>query len=821
MTEHEEDVERLDLAPLEVTERGDTAQGERGQWLDGLLPPDLPPEIDRLLNLSFRDGGDTFRLGAADQLIAALIRAVFQSRATGRHLIIGLPRGANDLAILTGFLGQLLRIQVWQESAGAGALAFGGPVVVIARDTAVQQRLSLVKLRGMTFRSGMAGAVSACRVRADGRIVEPDGTPIRYSSGSRRLLYLNSRVGWPQMDVWDGFGVIDRATLRDPKSYRLALEWTRSRCARTITIAELDDPETQMLCREAGLEPFLFPMTPAVLADLQYVIGSAPGTSKLTANPLLTWAPSIHLHPVSNIGDLERLLRTGFSALSAARETSHDAKYPLGVRVAARLLATIQSCVVDLDAYGREASGDPRVRFGSPRSMRLALERSSGAFYGPWEAFGATDWMALRNAALRAYDECVTRNPKQEALVDALDLLRRRSPAARLLIRVPNRAAARVLTNELSDQGLLDGRTQVAAWSARRPWLADDMEIWCGVPPGHHRTMLFSAEATHGEVLSYRGEAIAFLGAVKGAARRIGETISAAAEWFRIEPPPADVISVAPLPATTDDPGEAAPLSFDVDFDRVIAAASEVLADIGETDESSQAQLSDETEELMPVGIGDGLVWWLASDDAVGTLVNDHYRHRLVSDLEVGDLVVVPRGEGREELFTRLVEAVHRFADVTDLDRMLARFRKACADVYVQSGQNWAEANRSLKMAGAGATSQIRQWASGETIAPQDGGDVRIVARLAHDRELEERWKSVEAVARELRGLHIKLGRVVSGALREALDGEGPFLEKVRSMLDSEGLEILDEFAVHEVASIGEPRQVAASQHGSVTKDNS
>jgi hypothetical protein len=379
----------------------------------------------------------------------------------------------------------------------------------------------------------------------------------------------------------------------------------------------------------------------------------------------------------------------------------------------------------------------------------------------------------------------------------------------------------RVLTDELSDQGALDGRTQVAAWSERRPWLAADIEIWCGVPPWHHRTMLFSAEMTHVEVLSYLGESIAFLGALKGAARRMGEASSAAAEWFRIEAPPADVIAVAPLPATYDDSGEAGPLSLEVDFDRVVAAASEALADIGESDESRPARLSDETEELIPVGIGDGLVWWLAGDDAVGTLVHGHYRHRLVSDLEVGDLVVVPRGEGREELFVRLVEAAHRSADVTDLERMLARFRKACADIYVQSGQNWAEANRRLEKAGAEATSQIRQWASGETIAPQDARDVRIVAGLAHDRELEERWKSVEAVARELRGLHIKLGRVVSGALREALEGEGPSLEKVRSVLDSEGLEILDEFAVHKVVSIGEHREVAASEHGSVAKENS
>ncbi len=795
-------------------------QTQRGKWLDQVLPPELPPEIDRLLNLAFRDGSARFQLGAADQLIAALIRAFCRRSVANEHLIIGIPRGNSDLAILAGFVAQLLRLQAWQETAGADALAFTGPVVVVARDTAVQARLARVGLRGAHFRAGMAGAVSACRVRADGRIVEPDGTLTDYSLGRRRLLYLNSRVGWPSMDVWDGFGVIDRTALRDPRSYRRALEWTRRRCARTVTITDIDDPQTTAICKQLSVAPVVFSLTPAVFDDLKYVIGKAPGASKLTANPLLGWQPSIQLRSVSRPDPLEQALWTGFSALSAARAVGRGTEYPFSVRKAARLLAAVQSCVVDIKTYGREAVGDPRLRSGSPWSMRRTLERTSGKFYGAWKSFGATDWAALRNSAMSAYDECLRHNPKRLEMVDAVETQRRRTPTAKIRIRVPNRVAARVLTDELKQRGVLDSRMQVSAWSERRPWLDADCEIWCGVPPWHHRSMLYSAEATDKEVIAYRGEWIALRGASEGAATRLNEESAAAAAWFTIDPPPSVVSPVPSLPDFSHALAPSPPVSLDIDFDRVVSAASEALADIGEADESQSASLSDETKELRPLGIGDGLVWWLATEDAVGTLVHDHYRHRLVTDLRVGDLVVVPRGEGREELFTRLVQALHSSADVTDLDRMLARFRKACSDLYLHCGQNWAEANRRLKKSGAQATSQIRQWASGETIAPHHAGDVRVVARLVGDRELEDRWKSVDAVAREIRSLHMRLGRVISSALQEALEGEGPSLETVRSFLDIEGLEILDEFAVHRILSIGEPRPVAASAHGSVTKGN-
>ncbi len=801
-----------------------SAQVARGRWLDRLLPADLPADIDRLLDLSFRDGDDSFKLGAADQLIAALVRSIFHMRTSTRHLVIALPRGEHDIAILTGFLAQLLRLQAWEESDGADPLAFSGPVVVIARDTSVQVRLSRVNLRGVTFGGGLADAVSACRVRADGRVVEPDGAVVPYRSGHHRLLYLNSRVGWPDLQVVDGFGVIDRTTLRDPKSYRRALEWSQNRCARTVTIADLNDPETEAICREAGLEPFTWPFTPAALSDLCYVMGTAEGKSKMTANPLLQWSPSITVRHVDKAAVLDEILRSGYASLAATRTVSQGSDTPMRVRMAIRLLALVQSCVVDIDAYGRQVSADPRIRFGSPKSLSQLLQRSGGEFYGAWKGFAATDWANLRGAALRAYTECQAHNPKRDELVAAIDARRRREPSARILVRVPNRAAARLLEEELSEKSLMDGRIGVAAWSDRGRWLRSDVEIWCGIPPWPQRSMLFSGEAQSYEILCYEGEAVAFEQAYRAAVKHVNAQAAETAEWLRVDPPPAQPVQVAhhrpPESGTVAEPQ----ISLGVDFDRIVNAALDQFEEIGEVRKPRESSAADEPMRLLPIELDDGSYWWLSADDAVGTLVHNHYRHRLVSDLRAGDLVVVPRGEGREELFTRLVEAIHQSGDVADLDFMLTRFRKACAKLYAVCGDNWAEAGRRLEAAGASATTQLRQWASGETIAPAEAKDVRIVAKLVQDSDLEQGWKRIAAVAKELRGLHIRLGHVISGALAEAVTGEGENLEKVKaafatSDLAVSGLEILDEFGVHCISWIGEVRNVPASLHGAVTRD--
>jgi hypothetical protein len=269
-------------------------------------------------------------------------------------------------------------------------------------------------------------------------------------------------------------------------------------------------------------------------------------------------------------------------------------------------------------------------------------------------------------------------------------------------------------------------------------------------------------------------------------------------------------------------PDESTPQSavqVEVDFDRVVENATEVFGEFEPIEDTDTRLPSDSgiPIELIPVALEDGSIWWLADGDAVGVVAVEKYRHRLVADLRPGDLVVVPRGEGREELFSRLVEAVHGTGDVRDLDFMLARFRKACVTVYEKAGNNWAEAKRRMQAKNASAWHQIRAWAEGSTIAPGDPSDVKIVAELAGDEELYRAWRNISAVAGEVRRLHRKIGHLVSAALREMVEGQGPNLESVRSQLPADVSEILDEFVVRRIVSVGEPDMKPSNYHGIVT----
>ena len=789
---------------------------DQGQWLDSLLPPNSPAAIERLLQLTFVDQGSQFKLGPVDQLIAALIEAVFSARVVDQHLIIAVPRGDHDLAMLSGFLAQLLRVQAWKETSGAGVMAFSGPVIVVGRDTAVQSRLAAVRLRGTRFEEGMAGAVSACRVRADGRVVEADGIVVPYVNGHRRLLYVNSRVGWPDLDAFDGFGVVDRTTLRNRETFRSALDWTRSRCTRTVTVADLGDSEVEAVCRESGLKPLLWPISPAVLGDLNYVLGPGEGDSRMTANSIIKWTPDVTVKRIEGADELEQELRVGYATLADA--SSVGGTYPYVVRVASRLLSAVQSCVVDIEAYGAAASGDPRIMAGSPRSMALALERQRSEFHGPWRGFGATSWAALKGASLRAHNLCREHNPKRAEFVEMVEMARRRDLTSRILLRVPNQAAGRVLRSELVELSVFDERMSISPWSDRTRWREHDLEIWCGLPPWHHRSVLLSAEADRFLMAAYRGEIAGLANISRSIVGRLNDGAAASADWLGVNSPPLTkaLVRVPEVVTEVTDPSDH---SLTVDFERIVANATKVQDSIGDFTETKASEHRGEPTQLRAIGLDNESFWWLADDDAVGVLSHDRYVHRLVPDLHVGDLVVVPRGEGREELFSRLVEVIHGSSEVADLDFMLARFRKACGDLYRQCGSNWAEGNRRLQRAGAAAGTQLRPWATGETIAPANAKDVQVIAQLVHDPDLERGWRGIEAVARELRGLHRRLGRVISAALTEAVVGEGPNLGKVEHALKTEALEVLDEFAVHQITSIGELSTMPAGAHGSVTKE--
>jgi len=115
-------------------------------------------------------------------------------------------------------------------------------------------------------------------------------------------------------------------------------------------------------------------------------------------------------------------------------------------------------------------------------------------------------------------------------------------------------------------------------------------------------------------------------------------------------------------------------------------------------------------------------------------------------------------------------------------------------------------------------TTRLMSWAFGSTIAPQDPEDIERVARMAHDEWLARNWRRIASIATELRGLHISIGHRISGAMHEVVDGTGPNLQELASVLGSDAAEILDEFDLAIIRTVDPPTEVDLARIGTVER---
>lgn len=781
-------------------------------WVDALLPAIPPPEVDAFARIQFRTDGATSLPGPGDQVLASILHAYLARRITNEHLVVQLPRGRQDIATLLAVFVQVLRANIWDQRGWSHMAAFSGPVVVVGTDSAVQRRLRDVQVQGANLRGGLAEGLSACRVRSDGSVVTPSGTIASYEGGDRRLLYLNTRVGWPDITFQDAVGLLDRTTMT-VEAYQGALDFLAARRTHhSTTVTFVGDTETLDVLNRAGHTPRVWAMTPGVLADIHYSLGSGKGNTSLTTNALLTWKPSWSLHLVDDPA-VNKLVDQAFWALGHVNVS--DRRPPRAVQSASSLVSALIRCPVDISEYSRAAAVEPYV--SSPKSLARTLELRDTPFYGHWAAFQTAYWGSLRAAALGLYHHLTKTNPKTAAVLDAVDLIRRTQPASRIIVRVSNGATVPLLQETLHRARLNDGRISIEPWSRNLRWKEADVEIWSGAPPWAHRSHVFSAETQDKIAVCYQGEAVVLRKRTHQMLEAISDNVKATSSWLGLT-------SIASETATWNGPTTPrriphGTVSLDVDLTRVADRLSSVLADSGEASLSRQTaeSSSDEEAELIPVFLSNGHVWWLNPQRAVGVLVDGHYCHRLARELHPGDQLVVPRGEGRDEIFGRLVQAAHRRGDVSDLDVLLGRFRIACRSVWEECDRNWAEVKRRLEAVGAHAVNQTKSWAEGSTIAPEDPEDVRRIGELAGDRHLVNSWATVAAIASEIRSLHSRLGRSLSQALGEvAARRPGSGITRLEEVLGPDAIEVLDEFIIMEATKVGDPESVSARVEGQV-----
>jgi hypothetical protein len=211
-------------------------------------------------------------------------------------------------------------------------------------------------------------------------------------------------------------------------------------------------------------------------------------------------------------------------------------------------------------------------------------------------------------------------------------------------------------------------------------------------------------------------------------------------------------------------------------------------------------------------------VWWAREGSEVEVLTEGCHSWRPIPKLVNGDEVIVPRGEGRDELFSRLVAAAHTRDDLQAFEVFFRRWRAACWKVYDDCERSWgAVAVRMRKEGSRVGWQTFRNWAEGRTIAPDDIQDIVRIGRVAVDLLIVQQAPRLEAMARQVRSLHIRLGHLLSAAMTEAMAGGGANLNALVKLLgNDDAIELLDEFEIRIVRGVGAPEEVRWSQVGRV-----
>lgn len=790
-------------------------------WVDSLVNLEHDVLLKSLVSIPFTDDGAPVSPGALDLASLSVVRRGLTR--PGEDLILELPRGLHDFAVFCGLFCQLTRM-VARRSGGSTPLAFSGPVVVVGWNTQVQKRLRRIKVGGIDLEQGL----TSCRIRSDGRIVEPNGSVNRLIPGrDQLLLYLNTRVGWPALpsDISPGVVVIDRTSFSDSRILGRALRWARENRAHTlVVVGDVGDQDVTKVF-EGWERPVLrWCWSRTLIEKLVNGRGFGLSDSPLSTNPLLLQNCEGIRGALCESQAVDALFRGALSGLKAAGAVGGD--FPRPVMLVRRLFNGLLQCLSTLKEFNQWAALDPRTT--SFASLRKEIENSGrDDFRGPWRAFQEAGWGSLRYDVLELYRLIDADSPKFYGLAFLLDELLQKEPETPILVRVGSEAAGHALMSDLSEIGFSisrqEGLLRWATMSERRSWTETPMvEVFPGSVPPWQQPSLWTGESTRRIHLLYPFEMQVLRTGLEKGLWQQKETVVAAFRRLGLQAPSFgwDVHLELGYEFEVDRRHS----SREMPRDQPSVDLTLLFADIEEEEdirEGKEGSVSGRMVSAVPVELQPGGdVWWVREGGPVEVLRREMHRHVSADDLRVGDSVIVPRGEGRENLFQRIVAAAHSRGDTKAYEVFFARWRKACWTVYELCGQNWRAMEQRMHQHGSQVTWQsFRLWAFGSIIGPDDAKDIQRIGRVAGDELIEQQYRRIAAMADEIRTLHRGLGRRLSRALSEvASGGEGPNLEAMTRLIGGEMDvdELLDEFAVRTVKYIGSVEEIPSYKVGRV-----
>lgn len=801
-------------------------------YLDVLVPAVTNPGdlLERLRRRRLTDGGTTVDPGPLDEATLNLIRRVLTD--TTRDLAVALPQGRHDVAVALGVLLQLNRLGARMRGRFDGE-GFDGPLVVVGLNVNLTERLRRLKIGA----ENLSEALHAQRVRADGTVIDLRGTISPARAWSDGLLYLNTSLGWPQLPkVRPGLVIIDRTSFRNRDTLDAALIWAATHEARrVVALTVLGEPSPPALKDDARW--LRWGWTPGLRRDIGHELGHPRDCGPLSTNVLLLVPRRSVVLAEYQAPALTRLRRQCLSGIAAARRT--NLPFPRRIAEAMQLVNVLTGTWGKLSTADLYAAQEPRG-VSSTTLQRMLRERRDGELPYEWRGFQETRWPDLRRDLLDLAELLNEYNPRFEMLRAVIAWAQMHRADARLIVRTQTRSAARALVQDLieADPQLkpslvaADEATAVivvTAYGERLSWARQaTVEVHLGVPPPWRRACLMGGEATE-HVLVVDGDEKHWACRVLQELNNEWQTVlqeTAAKLDFDC---PAGLHLSQPRtvygPVTVDDRGQAVGESTDLprlDLDHMFADFNSALSkidrgqdDIG-TDVRALASTHRVLARLVILEPGDAQ-YWLPAEATAEVLVGTRYSATPTAALTTGMTLVIPRGETRDQLYDRLLQAAHHEADVAAVTMVLDRFRKATRALYDQCG-SWEAVARALRNRGSHVqTAQTcKNWAEGMVIAPDDIEDIRRVAWLTkrYDLTADRAWERMGIIAAELRRLHRELGRVLSGAIAEAARGQsGENLRKLSELCGGiDPAEVLEEFELRRIQHVGTPTAVPASQ---------
>ncbi len=623
----------------------------------------------------------------------------------------------------------------------------------------------------------------AVRLRGDGSVQEIHSSRTRSLVGADRLVFITPRVRWPKLEILLGTVIVDAAALGDALDEALA--WARE--------------NSEIVIEVAGLDPTLEPSGFEV--DWPLIQFDSPLWGRVD-----TW-PSKGVVQIESVGEAPDGLEEARREIAAAPRDSDP--WPAQLIAAAGLSRALATVAVPLSLYDAHTAKSIATSFADRVEALDAIRPSD--FPSTWSTFAATSWPGIKRHLLDAAASLETNNPKAASVGLAVERLL--AEGTDVTIWVNSMVHARAVETHLLTAGFgvspddfEIGRIAAEVISTRRPSeRRTAASLITGLPSSWQLPALVS-DKMEGPlvVLAYDFERVripGYFGWLLNANRLsrhddrvilIARTLGSGLDC-----------GVAPLPVPIaiecyDQEGVSikGPMELGEDTAELAALADDEWLNLTlQRRERASGLLDDTMLPALAFLVDPGPSVLLVAENAmVDRLVAGRLRPMPASALRRG-MMILGSSSGGETVFDRVRPFLDRLQGI-GARFWLDRWDDALMSALTECGGRMELAKALVDSGASIGVAAVAAWPSPYRIGPRDEDNVLRVAQIGHSVPVAHNARRVHAVMRGVRTEHMKLGRLLSSAVRRHLTGDIDAFDSVEEILGVAIEDLLGEVSV-------------------------